>query len=395
MKQQTSLFRFFIYSICLIIFTLPLTAAEKSTICLNMIVKDEKDVIERALNSAIPFIDTWVIVDTGSTDGTQEIIKNTLKNIPGTLYERPWKNFEHNRNEALSLAKGKADYILILDADDTLESEKGFTLPKNLDKDYYHLWIHLGGTTYTRPQLIKASLPWSWVGVLHEALVCPSAVNSGLLEGLKYVCSRDGARSKDPEKYLKDALVLEEAVKNEPDNRRYIFYLAQSYRDAGKPEESLKWYNKRIELRGWDEEVFWSMLQVAHLQRQLDLPIETVLDSYYRAHRFRPHRVEPLYYMAEIYNQLQNYDLAYATIKYKDFIKQPPQRDLLFNQDWIDDYGIDFQLSIASYYVGKYEESLQCCDKLLKNENIPESWKEITISNRKFPLEKINEKIAK
>ncbi len=155
--------------------------------------------IERSLGSAKPIIDYWVIVDTGSTDGTQEIIKNFLKDIPGELHERPWKNFAHNRNEALALAKGKSDYVLILDADDQIVLDENFQLP-NLDKDFYHVWINLSGTSYTRPQIIKDSLPWEWVGVLHEALMCSKARSSEVMSGIKYVCGRDGARSKDPEK---------------------------------------------------------------------------------------------------------------------------------------------------------------------------------------------------
>src|SRR5690242_19150411 len=87
------------------------TLQQPRKICLNMIVKNESAVIRRCIDSVRPLIDYWVIVDTGSTDGTQKIIKNHLKDIPGELYQRPWKNFEHNRNEALTLAKGKSDYI--------------------------------------------------------------------------------------------------------------------------------------------------------------------------------------------------------------------------------------------------------------------------------------------
>ena len=58
-------------------------------LCLNMIVKNESHVIRRCLDSVRPFIDSWVIVDTGSTDGTEDIIREHLKDIPGQLHERP------------------------------------------------------------------------------------------------------------------------------------------------------------------------------------------------------------------------------------------------------------------------------------------------------------------
>jgi glycosyltransferase involved in cell wall biosynthesis len=74
--------------------------AQGLTICLNMIVKNEAPVIGRCLASVRPLIDQWVIVDTGSTDGTQALIREALADLPGVLIERPWVDFAHNRNEA-------------------------------------------------------------------------------------------------------------------------------------------------------------------------------------------------------------------------------------------------------------------------------------------------------
>jgi glycosyltransferase involved in cell wall biosynthesis len=85
-----------------------------------MIVKNEAHVIRRCLDAVRPFIDNWIIVDTGSTDGTQAIIREHLEDIPGELFERPWQNFGHNRSEALALARAKADYIFVIDADNQL-----------------------------------------------------------------------------------------------------------------------------------------------------------------------------------------------------------------------------------------------------------------------------------
>src|SRR5262245_57991970 len=109
----------------------------KKTICLNMIVKNECDVITRCLNSMLPMMDYWVIVDTGSTDGTQQIILDFMKKhrVPGELHEHPWINFSHNRNEALQLAHGKADYVFFIDADEYLIYDADFQRPE-LDKDY-------------------------------------------------------------------------------------------------------------------------------------------------------------------------------------------------------------------------------------------------------------------
>ena len=97
---------------------------KKNSICLSMIVKNEATVIRRCLDSVKPFITHWVIVDTGSTDGTQDIIREYMADLPGTLYEREWQDFAHNRSEALALSRPLADYSLVIDADDALVCPK-------------------------------------------------------------------------------------------------------------------------------------------------------------------------------------------------------------------------------------------------------------------------------
>src|SRR5437879_11130759 len=74
--------------------------ASSMRICLNMIVRNEGLVIERCLNSVRPFIHSWAIADTGSTDNTQAIVRNALRDLPGQLIERPWVDFSTNRNRS-------------------------------------------------------------------------------------------------------------------------------------------------------------------------------------------------------------------------------------------------------------------------------------------------------
>jgi hypothetical protein len=66
-------------------------ATGRASICLAMIVRDEAQVIERCLSSVIGLIDYWVICDTGSIDGTPDLIANILAGVPGELHHRPWR----------------------------------------------------------------------------------------------------------------------------------------------------------------------------------------------------------------------------------------------------------------------------------------------------------------
>ena len=168
-----------------------------------MIVKNEAAVIARCLASVRPLIDHWVIVDTGSTDGTQEIIRQTLSDLPGNLYERPWVDFGHSRTEALRLAKPLGDYTLIIDADDVLEFPPDFKLPA-LVADFDTVEIRNKYRRYRRLQLIRNSLPWRYEGVLHEFLSCgfdnknrrvlPEGRSQKRLPDVRIVMSEEGAR---------------------------------------------------------------------------------------------------------------------------------------------------------------------------------------------------------
>lgn len=367
-------------------FTLTKTETKKPRLCLNMIVKNESKVIRRCLDSVKGIIDYWVIVDTGSTDGTQGVIREHLKGIPGELYERPWKNFGESRSEAFDLVRGKGEYILFMDADDVLEIEEDFS-KDSLELDQYNLWRGSKGFTYLKPQIVKGDLPWRWVGVTHEYLTCDQLHTSGILNTVRYLCKDGGARSGGIKKFLHNIDLLTEGLQKEPDNSRYVFYLAESYRDAGEKGKALEWYQKRINMGGWEEEVFWSKLQTAHLLRDLGFPPSLVIKGYELAHNYRPHRIEPVYYLAEYYNGQKEYALAYALLKLKTSCFR---KDILFNEDWIYDYGFDLQLSISAYYVGNYQESLDLCDKLLAINDISEGTRQLVMGNRTYPLAKLS-----
>ena len=89
---------------------------------LSMIVKNEAPNIERCLESVAPYIDYYIICDTGSTDNTKEIIKNFFdkKGIPGEILDHEWKHFGHNRSLALEACLEKTKWALMIDADDTI-----------------------------------------------------------------------------------------------------------------------------------------------------------------------------------------------------------------------------------------------------------------------------------
>ncbi|MEA4841971.1 MAG: glycosyltransferase [[Clostridium] symbiosum] len=87
-------------------------------ISLCMIVKNEEKYIAQCLKSAALLVDEIIIVDTGSTDNTLEIASEFQPKI----FRHPWENdFGKARNHSLAQATG--DWILVLDADESLYME--------------------------------------------------------------------------------------------------------------------------------------------------------------------------------------------------------------------------------------------------------------------------------
>lgn len=346
-----------------------------------MIVKNESAVIERCLTSVLPIIDYWVIVDTGSTDGTQQKIKNFMKEkgIQGELFERPWVNFAHNRNEAVELAKNKADFLFFIDADEYITYADDFTLPQ-LDKDYYAVVTKGYGIKFVRVLLINNHLEWKWKGVLHEQLSPFTSRSHAFLEKLVNNFTTAGARGKDPQKHQRDVDILEAALKEEPNNSRYVYYLAHSYFAAENLNSALQNYEKCVQMlekeEGTEEEIFSCLLQIAKLYEALEKPENIVIDSYKCAFEHRKTRSEPLYHLAHYYRCKGKYREGYAIAKIG--LSIPCPQDLYFVEEWMYDFGILFELSTCAYAEERYQEAQKACHLLLRKKNLPQNFRECT-----------------
>lgn len=333
-----------------------------------MIVKNEAKVIERCLASVKKFIDYWVISDTGSNDGTQEIIKTFLQDIPGELHEKPWVNFAHNRNEVLHLSKGKGDYILLMDADEWLDFRSSFILPP-LKKDVYGIIYRSADVEFQRALLLSSRLDWNWVGVIHEEPIPSQKASVGFLPGLVSVCTQEGNRSQDPEKFKKDLQMLEMALQKEPHNTRHVFYLAEAHLILNNLSEALSFYEQRASMGAPSQEVFWSMYQIGRLKERLGESPNSFIPSYSSAYQYRPSRVEPLFFIINHYLSLPCPYLAYLVAK--EAIKIPAPSDAHFVEKWMYEWGVLLQFAKAAYLMRHLQEMKKACRELLSIPSLP------------------------
>ncbi|MDP1573907.1 MAG: glycosyltransferase [Coxiellaceae bacterium] len=357
-----------------------------STICLNMIVKNETKVIARCLESVKSLIHYWVIVDTGSTDGTQAMIQSIMQSIPGELHERPWRNFGDNRTEALELARGKADYLLVIDADDMLLIPPQFIMPK-LTKEVYSLPITYGDINHWRMQLFRSDLDFYYAGVLHEALVSREPRSHGYLQQPIYQCIPDGSRSSDADKYRKDAAILEAALLANPSCTRTAFYLAQSWRDAGEPEKAITAYTHRANMGGWEEEIYIALHEIGRLSARLGHDDAIVTAHFLKAYERRPTRAEPLYSLAVILRLRGRPAAAYPFACTANDIQRP--NDVLFVDDSVYAWRALDEYAVAASWVGRYKEATMANQQLLKRKMLPEPERERIQKNLIFCREKM------
>jgi tetratricopeptide (TPR) repeat protein len=356
--------------------------AESPAICLNMIVRNEAHIVSEVLDAVAPYISTWVIVDTGSDDGTQDLIRTQMHRlgIPGELHERPWRNFGHNRTEAFTLAQGHAGYIWVMDADDTVVGTPDFT---GLDADVYWVRYKMKADIYFRSQLFRDGLSVRWVGVTHEGATWDyHSCVEGHLEGDYHVADRQiSARNLGGQKYERDRDLLLAEVERNPDDARSVFYLAQSYFDLRDFANARKWYARRAEMGGYGEEVYFALYRVAHSMLRLDEPRADIQDVFLRAWESRPTRAEPLFFMACYYREDQRHQLAYEFAKCAARIPYPEQ-DTLFVRTDIYDWRIADELGVCGCYLDKHAESFTLFRRVLARSDVPDDERPRIAANR-------------
>lgn len=369
------------------------------TLCLATVCKNEEECIERLLESVYKFIDYWVIVDTGSTDRTCEIIENFFreKGIPGELHHEEWVSFGHNKTQMMEHAKGKADYLIHIDADDYMVGD----LNKEDLKEGHHAFFfecHRGSTKYKTWIVFDNRITWRFIGVAHTLIKCvevPEFQTLDLSDKPYHMVSvlSGGARSNDPEKYYKDALNLKnqffETLLEDPDglNNRSVFYAAQSYFDCGRIEDSLKWYRLYTKMTGgWGEEYFESHMRIARCMMELGWDLNKIVDQMSIAIDMFPDRAEPLYHLGRYCNGIKEFDLGYKYLSeaIKKSLEEVQKKYILFVNSYTYGDFVKDELSVSCYWTGRYQEGYRNLMDIINKEEFSEDIERLKENKRHF-----------
>ena len=360
-----------------------MTDSKIPTLCLNMIVKNESLIIKRLLDSVINIIDTYCICDTGSTDNTIEIITQyfTEKNIKGKIVQEPFKNFEYNRNFGLEACKGLSDYILLLDADMILQI-KNFQKSLLTNSNIFYILQGNDSFYYQNIRIIKNNGKYKYKGVTHEYLDYGNENCLRLDKSTIFILDLgDGGSKKN--KFERDITLLLDGLKNEPNNPRYYFYLANSYFNMNDYENAIENYKKRINFGGWKEEVWYSSYRIGLSYYALKDFSNAIL-YWLECYNIHPDRLENIYQIIKHYRLNSKYRLCMEFYKIaKNVLDKKYDRDTyLFLENDVYTWKIYYEYTIFSAYC----DIKNINSEIVRIFNISNSKNEIfnILSNMKF-----------
>ena len=334
-----------------------------------LMVKNEAGVITQTLQ---PFIDggvkDFVIFDTGSTDGTQQIAKDFFKKydlIHTDIVEEPFIDFATSRNHALEAAQSlfpQATFMLMPDAEWYMHNTEGLLgfCDEHVDdcQDSYLLSIRSTTLAFFVSRLIRAHKDIHFVGAVHECLNKTTAITLPTDIYFEWRPSKTG-QDKSAQRWKRDLDLLLKSYEKDPADPRTLFYLAQTYECLGELENAYTFYSKRSQINGWDEENFMTYMRLGGLaeriaQRDNDQNLFPLsIKQYLKAFSMRPQRAEPLIKIAQYYVDKNQMNLAFLFARRASEIPYP-SHDVLFVEQSMYDFDRYEILSRCAWYAGEY-----------------------------------------
>lgn len=249
-------------------------------VILVLMVKNEAALLGRCLRAAAPFVDASFVFDTGSEDDTLAIAERAGCG----LARGPWEDFGRSRTASLKAARSHvvrslqwrlADaYALVLDADMVLRGDvaafrERMARALQVETSAVAVVQKMGALVYHNTRLMRLVDAWWCKGATHEFWTGGRPERSTLLEPEVVWIDDLGDGGCKQDKFERDERLLLAALREEPFDARSRYYLAQTYKDAGRYREAVAAYEKRIEMGGWREEVWCSHYGVVQCLVQL------------------------------------------------------------------------------------------------------------------------------
>lgn len=370
---------------------------------LVMIVKNAGPNFKEILEKNIPYIDRWTILDTGSTDDTVQIIQDTLSSkVRGKLYQEPFIDFGTTRNRALELAGTSCKFTLMLDDTYYIVGDlRGFLNEVRSDQfsDSFSLYITSEDVQYVSNRLLKSKRKLKYLFKIHE--VIQEADNINVIVPIQRASIHDHQsdymQTRTRERKTLDLKLLFESVKEEPDNPRHYYYIAQTYVGMENWEMAYKYFIQRVyhPNDGFLQEKIDACFEAARTaQFRLNQPWEQVKPLYEKAYAMDPSRPDSIYFLA-IYEYLSGKNKeAYQLFKQAFEIGYPLHAQYSLKPTLSYHFTPKFLVNSLCWMYNNYELGVKAAELYLQN-NAPDpviqSW--LTIYQHMLRLPKLTQSI--
>jgi hypothetical protein len=248
---------------------------EQPKIVATMLAGNAEVLVEQAVTSSIDLVDEFLLIDTGITDNTIEIVKSLAKDKFRYIRYDWCQDFAAARNFALQAAcELSAQWAMTVDTDER------FVFPAGFDRMALVKWLQSNPSalawllrdrvgTYSKERFVRLPTHLKWRGRTHEAL-CGFVGNERpeFPEGLFW------EPEKSPEaqrrKLDRDLQILREETATYPNDPRWWYYLGQTFEGLKEYEQAATQYLQCAQLDGWPAESATACFRGAICLKELD-----------------------------------------------------------------------------------------------------------------------------
>lgn len=359
--------------VCSILFSVSTMVCDPLLVVVLM-VKNEQAAIEATL---LPFaqagIDSYLILDTGSTDNTIAVTQQFFATHGirhGYIEQQPFVNFATSRNYALECAEKRfphADFLLMIDAEwytQNVQELLQFCAANKHDNEKCYLMrlVMEEKLEFYTARLIRPGRGARFEGVVHEVInhIPRKRVPASACFNVHATVS---SRQKTEKRWLRDRDLLLQEYKKNPHDNRTVFYLAQTYECLEDWENACIYYTQRCAMQLGGEEDFMARYKLAQTYHARNMWPEA-LHHYLQAYSVRPSRAESLIRIAQYYIAQEQYTLAFLFARTACEIPYPAD-DLLFVEKVHYDYLRYDLLGHCAWHVGEYAIGMSAVRKAL------------------------------
>ena len=355
---------------------------------LCVMVKNGGELFEKALAETLPFIDRWTVLDTGSTDGTQDRVLSVLSKKKGDLYEEPFINFRESRNRCLDLAGKHCKYLLMLDDTYAMRGDlRQFlnTVRGDQFASSYSLLILSDDVEYYSNRVTMSERGLRYIYTIHEVIQDTDNKTNVVIPKEAATIHDHRAdymekRTMDRKQY--DLQLLHDMVRDDPTNPRHYYYLAQTYNLLEDYERAAYWFKLRgtTELKGHDQEAVDSWFEYARiLNFKLNRPWNECKEAYEESYNRDPSRPDALYFIGIHYFLEEDKITAFDYFKRAFALGYPVHAQFSLKPTLCFHFLPKF-LSQLSYEFGDWQLGLASSRRFLENNKVGADQYEVMMS---------------